>query len=71
MSNQMITNRDIKVGQATVPYDEDNADNDRVGYDEETHNPGWVLPGGEKTLNKRLATQTAERINNLIRRPCY
>jgi hypothetical protein len=59
---------DIIIGLAVVPYCNDNSDNERVSYDERTHNPGWVLPGGEKTSNKALAISVAEKIDKLIKK---
>ena len=55
MNNRHVINSDIKVGEAVIFYD--NCED----------NPGWVLPGGEKTTNKAIAVRVANNINKRIR----
>ena len=67
MSNKHTINSSIKVGDATILYE--NGDFDKETDRDRKHvSVGWVLPGGEKTLDKALAITVATNIDNLIQK---
>ena len=65
MSNKHKINSDIVIGEGVVPWHNDFADDEKL-FIEKDYNPGWVLPGGEITLDKRLAITVATNIDRRI-----
>ena len=63
MSNKHVINSSIVIGDSTILYELDTEN-----YGTAKYNPGWVLPGGEITLDKLLVITVATNIDNLIQK---
>lgn len=65
MNNKHTINSSIKVGEATILYENGDFDKE-VDKDRKPVSVGWVLPGGEVTLDKALAIRAATILDKTI-----